>query len=468
MHRRSRKILIGIGVVVFVLGAIYAAALTKSMVKLRAAYAALEQDGRPMDASEVIPPGVPQEENAAPLYERAAAMLREEPAPKKNLLEYLGQLSFSFRADSLEPNKLPELKELMAQEVVVSALATAEEAARRPAFRFDRDYTDGLSEKMPSARELPLERKVHLARKMRYLAGIWGAKALLEATDGNPRRAWDMVRTQFTMAEALRSDPVFQSQIHAIGTIRDSCLCIQRLCELSPPDVETYQEIEDALKNLDDIAPLVRALDTERLLKGEWLFNLPEGRLYKEFRDDPSGPFGSGPEFFARLAFRAIAFRPRLVADHATYLEFMRKGVLFLEGPYVPPEAEPVQELWALAGRHILTSDLTPMLDLEKKFHSLTVARLGVTRAGLALLQYRQTHGALPPTLDKLGLDGPIDPFTQKPLLYRPEGDGFVVYSVDEDQRDNGGSPRQPRQKTDYDLVWRFPRPVAQAGGGNS
>jgi hypothetical protein len=438
------------------------------MAKLRAAYAALEQDGRPMDASEVIPPGIPQGQNAALLYERAAAMLREEPAPKKNLLEYLGRLSFSFRADALEPNELTELKELMAQQVVVSALATVEEAARRPAFRFDRDYTGGLSEKMPPAREMPLERNVHLPRKMRYLAGIWGARALLEATDGNPPRAWDMVRTQFTMAEALRSDPVFQSQIQAIGTIRDSCLCIQRLCELSLPDAETYQETEDALKNLDDIAPLVRTVDTARLLTGEWLFSLPEGQLYEELRDGPNKLFGSGPEVFSRLAFRAIAFRPRLVADHATYLEFMRKGVLFLEGPYVPRGAEAQEELRALARRHILTSDLTPMVDLLKEFHSRTVAQLGVTRAGLGLLQYRQTHGALPPTLDELGLDGLIDPFTQKPLLYRPEGEGFVVYSVDEDQKDNGGSPRQPRQKTDYDLVWRFPRPVAQAGSGNS
>ena len=34
----------------------------------------------------------------------------------------------------------------------------------------------------------------------------------------------------------------------------------------------------------------------------------------------------------------------------------------------------------------------------------------------------------------------PVDPFTGKPLEYRREGDGFLIYSAGPDGRDDGGS----------------------------
>ena len=98
-----------------------------------------------------------------------------------------------------------------------------------------------------------------------------------------------------------------------------------------------------------------------------------------------------------------------------------------------------------------------------------------LTRAGLALLQYQQAHGAFPETLNALGLEGLIDPYTEEPLHYRPEGQGFVVYSVGEDRKDNDGTP-QPERRRDsdprskplaYDEVWRFPNPKSQAASGN-
>jgi len=44
------------------------------------------------------------------------------------------------------------------------------------------------------------------------------------------------------------------------------------------------------------------------------------------------------------------------------------------------------------------------------------------------------------------------DPFSGKPFCYRMEGQGFTLYSVGEDGRDDGGKPsvkRGPR-----DIVW--------------
>ena len=65
------------------------------------------------------------------------------------------------------------------------------------------------------------------------------------------------------------------------------------------------------------------------------------------------------------------------------------------------------------------------------------------SRAGLACRLYRSRTGGYPESLEELvpGIltEVPIDPFTGKPLVYRREGDGFIVYSLGSNQKDDGG-----------------------------
>jgi hypothetical protein len=75
-------------------------------------------------------------------------------------------------------------------------------------------------------------------------------------------------------------------------------------------------------------------------------------------------------------------------------------------------------------------------------------AQLRLLRLELALQEYRQRHGRFPPTLAQLSPEVmeamPLDPFTEKPLVYRPRGRGYVLYSVGPDGVDNGGTPISP------------------------
>ena len=145
MNKRSKKILICIAVIVGVLAVAYIVALALFSARLRRAYAALEKDGRPMNAADLIPSEVPDEQNAAVLYEKAAALLRAQPAERKNLLERLGDLSSAFIGGSIKPEDLQEFRPLFGQEVVASGLAILEQGTRRPACRFNRDYHRNLA-----------------------------------------------------------------------------------------------------------------------------------------------------------------------------------------------------------------------------------------------------------------------------------------------------------------------------------
>ncbi len=86
-----------------------------------------------------------------------------------------------------------------------------------------------------------------------------------------------------------------------------------------------------------------------------------------------------------------------------------------------------------------------------------TIADIRITEAGLALLRYRTTSGSLPETLDALEAKDVSDPFCNGNLVYRRRGTGFELYSVGSDQKDNGGIAKQPKQETEYDIVWHFP-----------
>jgi len=86
------------------------------------------------------------------------------------------------------------------------------------------------------------------------------------------------------------------------------------------------------------------------------------------------------------------------------------------------------------------------------------IAQLRIVQAGLTLLQHKQNEDAFPTTLETLKLQNINDPFSDGLLSYKTEGQGFVLYSVGPDQKDNNGSPKQMKQKTDdWDIVWIFP-----------
>jgi len=443
MKKRTVKILTGFAIVLVVLGLVYAIAVSVSSAKLRRAYADLKKDGRPMLPGLVIPREVSDANNAALLYECAIQLLKAHPAPENSLLHYLGDISNMLIKESLDSDKLAELKQLIEQNVVTQALSIVEQGTRRDSCRFNLDYDDGINMQL---NHLP---------QLRNLARIFCAKAYLEAKIGNSDTAWDMIPVQLKFADALRTEPILISKLVRIQMIRLSCDTIKKLCEIAPPNVQQTSNIQSLLNDLDDIRTLIHSIDAERLLLGEWVFNLPKDELWKtnpylhNNQEDKSG-------LISALVFFGMTFKPISLADHAAYLRFMHEGVRFAERPYSREQGE-VLEKGVQKKRYIVTRMLTPAIFRVKEIHCEMIAELRMAQAGLALLQYKQTKNAFPATLEALKLQNINDPFSDGLLSYKTEGQGFVLYSIGPDQKDNDGSPRQKKQKTDWDIVWSFP-----------
>ena len=440
MRKRTVRILTGVAVLIVVLALVYGIAVAVATVRLRRAYAALERDGRPMRAADVIPAEVPATENAALLYASAALLLEAQPAPDgESLRGYLASLSVTVVDKPGDPNAGPELQRLFERDAVSRALATIREASRRPSCRFDHDYEGVGLWIMPHWAEL------------RDLVRILAGKACLEARAGESESAWDTVQSQLAASDALRTEPVLMSQLVRMATTRLTCRVIRNLCDMTPPDDQTYQNIEQRLRDREDIQPLLLAADGERLLVGQWVFNLSRAELAGEWRKLwDTGSYAPGVFHWAMV--RIVTFKPNFLADHAAYMRYSRETAQLLAG----------RKRWdgrldRIPKRYVLTRTLTPAVARLKAIHGGTIAEARITRAGLALLRYKQAHGSLPASLAALDLEGVADPFTGGPLHYRVEGDGFVLYSVGEDQKNNGGSPKQRGQRTDFDIAWQFP-----------
>ncbi len=163
------------------------------------------------------------------------------------------------------------------------------------------------------------------------------------------------------------------------------------------------------------------------------------------------------PGILLWFRIQRICFKPALLADHAAYLRFMHGSTRLFKGPSSRSDFEALERLeWIGERRHPLTGVLAPAMPRLVTLYGRMTAEIRITRAGLALLRHWQERGVWPETLDTIGLEGLKDPFIGGPLRYRSQGDGFVLYSVGEDEEDNGGAAKKPEQKKGFDIAWHL------------
>jgi|GEM_PF-1514217 len=99
-------------------------------------------------------------------------------------------------------------------------------------------------------------------------------------------------------------------------------------------------------------------------------------------------------------------------------------------------------------------STLLPTYEDFFEVQGVTIAYRNLADTELRLLMDWQKTGKLPTELPDYGATS-IDPFSHKPLQYRPSANGFKLYSFGPNRTDDGGKPVSATKKgsKDYDLV---------------
>jgi hypothetical protein len=114
---------------------------------------------------------------------------------------------------------------------------------------------------------------------------------------------------------------------------------------------------------------------------------------------------------------------------------------------------------------------MLPAFDTGMKAENRSVMQWEATQLGFALAAYRTDHGSYPKNLAELSpqyvVKIPKDIFTNGNLIYRPQENGFLLYSVGINGKDDGGRGYDDRTEDeatkDYDdLSVRVPAKPAQ------
>jgi hypothetical protein len=333
------------------------------------------------------------------------------------------------------------------------ALALLEKAASLPKCQFPLDWSD------PAGLRFPHDQWLEDSVVLLNMAGDW------EARRGDADEALRLCGVGVAMSRATEGEPSttpvylsYENRLIALEGLRN-ILGLQspyeapNLAGLRLPSTAACRKLYDQLGQIDRRTPLRRALLGTR---AQMLW------CYQEARDKPMGlaylfdrPLGDvgtipDPRFMDWVAFWVTPTgRQVLALDEVAYLRDRARVFAALDRPWreLADSAPPFE---AFPPYCILARGATGMarLFMSRDRDAAAAARAQIA---LALIACHNETGQWPATLDQLhkvvGWDLPLDPFSGKDFIYRREGEGWVLYSVGPNLKDDGG--------TGDDMVWR-------------
>jgi len=411
----------------------------------------IEQTGAPIAWRAVIPPDVPDAENAALLYQQAFDKIILSPEDEELLSNFLSAIREPPRGKVPPPGALQALVARKAE-----AIALLEAAAQRPRCRFPVDYSDPVTALFP-----------HLSQ-MRKCARLLSVRMFVQAQRGEMSAALDTMGTSLGLCRALAAEPLLIGALVRYAVLGLGLDGLRASLRDRAAPTEACRRLARELSDLDVNSSFRRGLWTERTM-GIWLFNA--------MRQDPKragGYFTDGTETEGtdmERFYRSGLGQKVLYLDEAAYLRLMSQLIAASALPW-REQSEAGASLEAQVEQLPMHCVMTRILVFSGagRKRDERVAQLGLAQAALGLKAYRSAHGAYPDTLDALrqGLSWPLrqDPFTGADLVYRREGEGFLLYSIGWDLKDDKGLPvgrplegRPGGYDCEHgDIVWRCTR----------
>lgn len=413
--------------------------------------AAARRAGIPVTAEELPRRLVPPDQNAAPIYVQLARLLEEKPLDPE-LHNAAARLGPRYQDG---PANVPRARELLSSRPDVMGLI--HQAVSRPHCDFQRDWSRGA----------PLLSREYST--MRTAARLLRAESYLLALEGRYNEAINNQRLGFRIAAHGASDRILIAHLVAIAYEAITLAGLEDILYLAGPNERIAGQVRASIELYRPRYPLRRALEREVVMAVATM------DLFR--RMGPSSIMalsGSGRSSADTKEMTALWKKSPLIqqwwrdltdAGEADVLRKMRRAIAISERPYLQRrllaqslDKEVSSREMGVVGvfAAVLAPGLDNIVDREAQIH----AAERVLIASAAVLAYRDRNGRWPERLTEALSPVPIDPFDSRPLKFRREGDGFVVYSVGKDGRYEGGKPDAPRDRAE--AVFRYPAPPPQ------
>jgi len=387
-------------------------------------------------------PSAEESENAGVFYEKAIQLLKAKQAkPDYNdIKEIAGK-----RYDEATPEEKEKLKMWIASNEKIFDLIA--EGTKRPyywqTYKTNDPNSGILGILLPELAEI---RKI-----ARFL--IWRAR--FSAEEGRFNASFDDLFITYRFGKHLKKEPFLVSQLVGIAVEALSAGTLKNI-------LNNYNINAESLSMLQENLQLAIANENFTInLTGEKLF------LYDEIQRCFTEDFiGSGRICFAGLKrIKRLSSSPG--SQEASELDFL---------PYVftqPNREKTKQDVDALYSFWAELTKKTPYqihiekIDIENKLKEIRKGNilLGIlapainrvielsyrnktnvyaTLTIISLMRYKQEKGQYPESLEEVVSSGflkelPMDPWSDKPLIYKKTADGFTLYSVGLNFKDDGG-----------------------------
>ncbi len=372
--------------------------------------------------------------NAAPVYGRAFELLLKTKSCK--FLERLDELPSG--SGPLPSNLREEMQ--AAYEQNTSTLEALDQAARLPRCRYPVDYRPGWAALLP-----------HL-NYLRRCSALEMSRGALAEQRGDIPSAIQSIDTILRFSGSLDTEPDLigvlvqrRVEFHATELLR-------WLLNHRQLSAQQLSELRQLFQGVKSTPRLGRALTGERCTMTA-TFDYPAGRVL-ELMDPGYEHWSDEQRSLAVLGIYLLRLCGTWKKDELRCLEGLDeyRQALQLSLPAALDCAEAITSTIkdeAAPKKFLLTGMYLPPFSRGFQREAEGVARQRLAQTSLALERYRVANGGLPDSLRQLSPTFipavPVDPFTGQELLYRRDQEGYVVYSVGPDRRDDGGIKQLPR-----------------------
>ncbi len=394
----------------------------------------------PTTIEEIIPPPVSEEENGATYLKKAFKMVSKLEKKYKKEWKYI-PFGGHTPLEKITEKHIRKWGEIFETDEFKEFFSLVEKGIETKRCRFDIDY------KKPLFTQLE-----HLA-SMRKLARILCARTYIYISHKKHKKAFNTLKYAIKLGDCLEEEPILISYLvkNAID-----CITIKRIENFLNSDFYIPDEECKSLISLIE----QKNTSMKKAIEGEFL---EFSQMYKN------------PEFFFMYTpsqeeiikinpVQAIPFKIYLfyywkiigTYDFSFFTKNLINIIKTVEKPYYIVKKEKWEEKYETFD--FLKHPLNPF------FSSLSVLSLNRTKAvydvyldcakiSLALRIYKNKYGKYPEKLQSLIPDIlpflPLDPFSGKNYIYRKKKNGFIIYSVGPDGKDDKGERKHKGNKDD-------------------
>jgi hypothetical protein len=264
---------------------------------------------------------------------------------------------------------------------------------------------------------------------------------LVQAQEGNLDRALSSCRAMLNTARSIGDEAQTVSQLWRLGYAITALRKLERVLAQGIPSLDALEAVQRLLEEEAGQPILLIAVRGERAANDHLFQAVEDGKV-------PAQEMADAEQMVANLAGPgqgATAWNDpvEVRAHRARFLRHMTRLVEICKLPD-HQQAGPLARL----GEDLPRQPTFLRLQCQGS-HRMPQrcwryrAELRSAAVAMAVERYRQANGHWPPSLVALVprqlREVPIDPHDGKPLRYRQNGDGIVIYSVGPDLSDDGG-----------------------------